>query len=258
MNAYKPDEMIRKLLRRLRRKPYLKDKTLPGYWFSTVIGPGPAWLVQIGSNDGKTGDPLYPLFQQYTRWRGLLVEPIPYIFERLRANYPDATRFDLANVAIGEEGTQPFYVVDPEAKESLPDLPYWYDQLGSFDRNHIVKELDGVLEPFIRQIDVESIPLTTLLDRYGVQEIDVLHIDAEGYDWRVLRQLDLARFRPTFILCEHHHLSLEERTKALAFLEPDYEVFRLGIDWLAIRRAAAPSTLAALHRQFTRARAQTT
>lgn len=31
----------------------------------------------------------------------------------------------------------------------MPGLPVWYDQLGSFDRQHIVKHLDGRLEPFI-------------------------------------------------------------------------------------------------------------
>jgi len=248
-------KLLRKVKRRLTRKPYLKDKALPGYWFDSIIGPGPARLVQIGSNDGKTGDPLYPLFQKHPAWRGLLVEPIPYIFERLRANYPDGDRFDLANVAVGEEGELPFYVVDKKAAEALPDLPYWYDQLGSFDRNHIVKELDGVLEPYIRVMEVKSTTLTKLLDRYAVTDIDVLHIDAEGYDWKVLQQLELDRFRPTFILCEHHHLRLEERTAALAFLAADYEVLRVGIDWLAVSRTLDASTLASLNKQFTRARA---
>ena len=246
-------KFLRKVKRRLTSKPYLKDPARVGYWFDVVIGAGPARLVQIGSNDGKTGDPLYPLFRKYASWRGLLVEPIPYIFAKLKANYPDTSRFDLANVAIGEDGKMPFYYVDKTAINDLPDLPYWYDQLGSFDRSHIVKELDGVLEPYVRSMEVESMNLMSLLDRYGVSKIDVLHIDAEGYDWKVLQQLDLSRFRPTFILCEHHHLSLAERKAALAFLSADYEVFRVGIDWLAARRDLAPAHLAPLTKQFTRA-----
>jgi FkbM family methyltransferase len=249
-------KFLRKVKRRLTNKPYLKDPARVGYWFDAVIGPGPARLVQIGSNDGKTGDPLYPIFQKHPAWRGLLVEPIPYIFAKLKANYPAPDRFDLANVAIGENGKLPFYYVDKSAINDLPDLPYWYDQLGSFDRGHIVKELDGVLEPYIRSMEVESMDLGSLLDRYGIADIDVLHIDAEGYDWKVLQQLDLTRFKPTFILCEHHHLNLEERKAALAFLALDYEVFRVGIDWLAARRDLVPEYLAPLTKQFTRARAE--
>lgn len=248
-------EYLRKIKRRLTQKPYLKDPRMVGYWFDLIIGGGRAQLVQIGSNDGKTGDPLYPLFQKYPAWRGLLVEPIPYIFAKLKANYPDGIRFDLANVAIGEDGKMPFYYVDKAAVNDLPDLPYWYDQLGSFDRGHIIKELDGVLEPYIRSMEVESLPLTTLLDRHSVTTIDVLHIDAEGYDWKVLQQLDLKRFKPRFILCEHHHLKLEERKAALAFLKADYTVFEVGIDWLAARKDLGETHLARLTKQFTRARA---
>lgn len=248
-------KFLRKVKRRLTQKPYLSDPARVGYWFDSVIGPGPARVVQIGSNDGKTGDPLYPLFQRHPAWRGVLVEPIPYIFAKLKSNYPDTNRFDLANVAIGEDGKVPFYFVDKKAINDLPDLPYWYDQLGSFDRGHIVKELDGVLEPYIRSMEVESVPLSALLDRYAVGAIDVLHIDAEGYDWKVLQQLDLERFKPTFILCEHHHLKLEERRAALSFLDADYRIFEVGIDWLAVNGTVAPTTLASLDKQFTRARA---
>ena len=199
---------------------------------------------------------MYPLFQKYPSWRGVLVEPIPYIFAKLKANYPDKDRFELANVAIGEDGKVPFYYVDKAAINDLPDLPYWYDQLGSFDRAHIVKELDGVLEPYIRSMEVESLHLGSLLDRYEISKIDVLHIDAEGYDWKVLQQLDLSRFRPAFILCEHHHLSHDEREAALAFMATDYEVLRVGIDWLAARKDLSPKYLASLTKQFTRARAE--
>lgn len=249
-------KFLRKVKRRLSQKPYLEDPGRVGFWFDLVVGEGPAQLVQVGSNDGKTGDPLYPLFEKHPAWRGLLVEPIPYIYTKLKANYPDENRFDLANVAVGAKGNMPFYYVDKAAIKDLPDLPYWYDQLGSFDWGHIVKELDGMLAPYIRSMAVESLPLSTLLDQYRITSIDVLHIDAEGYDWKVLRQLDLTRFKPTFILCEHHHLRLEERAEALAFLAADYEVLRVGIDWLAVRKDIDRAHLTRLTQQFTCARAE--
>jgi hypothetical protein len=36
-------------------------------------------------------------------------------------------------------------------------------------------------------------------------------IDTEGWDWRVLRQFDLARLRPRLILVEHQHLTDEDK-----------------------------------------------
>ena len=242
--------LLRKIRRRLTQKPYLQDPSRVGYWFDRVLGNKPVRVVQIGSNDGVTGDPIFPLFNKHPAWKGLLVEPLPYIFEKLKDNHPDKTQFSLANVAIGEVGILPFYYVDKAAKDALPDLPYWYDQLASFDRHHIVKELDGVLEPFIRTIEVESTDLPTLLSRYEIDQFDILHIDAEGYDWVVLQQLDLTAFSPTFILVEYHHLDADDQRAALSFLANRYTVFQVGIDWLAVESLTSGSTLNRMAKQF--------
>ena len=62
-----------------------------------------------------------------------------------------------------------------------------------------------------------------------------MHIDAEGSDWIILQQLDLAKYRPKAILVEHKHLDAEAKAKALAFLR-DYTVSDLGDDFLCIRK----------------------
>jgi len=47
-----------------------------------------AVVLQIGANDGAFGDPLAPWFQR-TRWRGVLVEPVPHLCEQLQQRYSD-------------------------------------------------------------------------------------------------------------------------------------------------------------------------
>ena len=42
--------------------------------------------MQIGSNDGRSGDPLY-LFIRRDAWRGVLIEPVDYVFRQLKKNY---------------------------------------------------------------------------------------------------------------------------------------------------------------------------
>ena len=43
-----------------------------------------------------------------------------------------------------------FYYVSENAKgEFKEDIPFWYDQIGSFSKNHIIQHLDGKLEPYI-------------------------------------------------------------------------------------------------------------
>ena len=126
--------------------------------------------------------------------------------------------------------------MDPIAKEKLENLPAWYDQLGSFDEQHILKHLDGKLSPYIRSEKLESINLSKLLYRNEVSEIDLLHIDTEGYDWEILSQLNLERYSPQFILFEKRHLSESSLKLAVEFLIKKYHLFDIGMDMLAVNR----------------------
>lgn len=228
---------LKNLKNRLTKKEYIKDKRYPGFWFDKLLVNDSAFIVQIGSNDGKTGDPIHPLLKKNKKWKALFVEPVPYLFEKLKNNYSDQSRFICENVAIdnGEEKLI-FYWVDPKAKEALPDLPYWYDQLGSFSKSHILNQLDGKLEPFILSSQLESIDLSTLFQRNKIQNLDILHIDTEGYDWNILSQLDLKKYQPSFILYEYNHLSESDLKKSFEFLENLYIVFKSGIDMLAVKK----------------------
>lgn len=226
--------LLARAKRKLFEKPFLKDPAFPAFWFDKSLSAKAASLVQIGSNDGKTGDPLYPLLQKNKNWKALFVEPVPYSFEKLQNNYPDKKRFQFENVAINDGTQLTFYWVDHKAKQALPDLPYWYDQLGSFDRQHILNHLDGALEPFILSANLEGLTLQQLFDRNEIKEIDILHIDTEGYDWKILSQLNLKKYQPAFILFEYNHLAKDELNAAIAMLNPQYKLFNLGIDLLAV------------------------
>ncbi len=238
---------LRTLLARVKRnflkKPFLEDQRYQPYWFNKLLGNKAAFLVQIGSNDGKTGDPLYPLLQKHSNWKALFVEPVPYVFEHLKINYPNRDRFRFENVAINKGERLTFYWVDPKASESLPDLPFWFDQLGSFDKQHILKHFDGQLEPFIISQELEGITLPSLFERNQIEHIDILHIDTEGYDWTILSQLNLQNHQPKFILYEHNHLSKADFQASCDFLKKDYLLFKIGIDMLAMSKMLDPAFL---------------
>src|SRR5215813_13603159 len=94
--------------------------------------PSPV-LVEVGVNDGKTGDPLYRMIRNNRYGKALLIEPIPYLFERLRGTYSGFRHCTLVNVAIGPTaGTMPIYYIDPRARGLLPDLPPYFEELASF------------------------------------------------------------------------------------------------------------------------------
>lgn len=231
---------LKRKLRKLRWKvlgnPKLTSRKYPTYWFQKVLGNKAVQVVQIGSNDGRAGDPLYHLLHKKTNWNGLFVEPVSYIFEKLKKNYPDTSRFRFENAAINQGEPLDFYWVDPIAKEHLTDLPFYYDQLGSFDKNHIIRALDGKLEPYIISEKVNGITLNGLLTKYEINDFDILHIDVEGYDWEVLSQLNQEKYQPTFILYEGVHLSKKNLEKSYDFLKKSYLLFKHEGDILGVHK----------------------
>ncbi|MBK9580704.1 MAG: FkbM family methyltransferase [Saprospiraceae bacterium] len=87
-----------------------------------------------------------------------------------------------------------FYIVKKMLKLNILILPYWYDQLGSFNRSHIANHLNGILDPYIDEVELQGISLDNLLFKYSIFSIDLLHIDTEGYDWEILKQLGLTKY----------------------------------------------------------------
>src|SRR5262245_52875544 len=65
------------------------------------------FFLQIGSNDGSQLDPLRFAIRRY-RWRGIMVEPVPYVFARLKQNCGSLPGVILENVAVAErDGSMP-------------------------------------------------------------------------------------------------------------------------------------------------------
>jgi len=192
-----------------------------------------AFFVEIGANDGEQHDHLRP-FVLHRAWRGIMVEPVPHVFERLRRNYGTLDRVSLENVAIAErDGRLPFFYPAPPATGELARLPDWYDGIGSLSREAVVAHARHIpdIEARVVRVEVECLTYATLCRRHGVARVDLLVIDTEGHDWEILRSLDLSGERPRLIAYEHFHLSAEDRAAARAHLErAGYETLEEGFD----------------------------
>jgi FkbM family methyltransferase len=190
--------------------------------------------VKVGANDGITGDPCGDVFLANKRWRGLLIEPIPYCVGKLRKVYSDDSRFIIEPVAIGHPGTATIFYVANEAQSELGNLPVWYDQIGGLSREHILRHLTPSIAPYIRTLEVAVEELTKILQRNHVSRIDFLHIDTEGHDLQVLRSLDFNVLKPGTIFIEHKHLSNVDRRQLKALLtHQGYRIRNAGADYFA-------------------------
>lgn len=194
-------------------------------------------FVQVGSCDAGYGDPIVGFVREHG-WRGVMVEPVPHVFALLRARHGSNPRLTLQNVAIGDcDGERPFYCLEPLAD---PPSPY-YNQLGSFSRAHIENHerfFPGVSK-HIREIKVPCLRLCSLLQKQGISELDLLHVDAEGADFEVLQTLDFTAVAPRLLLFELGHLPRAQREACAIFLEQrGYRLLHEGRDCLALHAAA--------------------
>ncbi len=207
------------------------------YWIEKYIPNESLQVIQIGSNDGVSGDPLYKLVLKNKRWNVLFVEPVPKLFEELKKNYGSSNRFAFENSAINETGApQIFYKIDEKAYKDMPDLSKEYHQIGSFSKEHVQKLATDNLQKYISEIEVSCLSLNALLKKYKINTIDLFQIDAEGYDWRIVSQLNLNEFQPIMIIFENVNLQIHEVKDAINYFSEQYHMFTMGINYLCVRK----------------------
>ena len=199
-----------------------------------------AFFVQIGSNDGKQHDPLRRAILR-RRWRGVMVEPVPYVYARLQRNYGRyADRITLENVAVGDrDGELPFYHLAPVEDYEKEGLPRWYDGIGSFRQEHVLKHVTHIPDVADRLVctEVPTVTFESLCERSRVDAIDLVQIDAEGYDFEVVKSIDFSRHRPRLLVYEHYHLSPSERANCQVHLEAQgYDTLESGMDTWCLAR----------------------
>jgi FkbM family methyltransferase len=201
------------------------------------------FFVEIGSNDGEQHDHLRPFILE-RGWRGIMVEPVPYVFERLRANYESVPGVILENAAIADrDGEVPFHYLVDATEEERRALPDWYDGIGSLSRDFIVghaKHMPDIEERIVSE-PLPALTFESLCAKHGVDSVDVVVVDAEGYDREILRMIDFDRRRPELLVYEHFHLTPEDRRDAASAMRAaGYDAMEEHFDTFCLARDAHP------------------
>jgi FkbM family methyltransferase len=181
-------------------------------------------IVQVGACDGATNDPISEQVMQGSV-RAVLIEPNPFAFARLEKVYAGQSNVTLIQAAIGEkDGEAHLYrVKKAETAESETDLTL---QIASFYREHL--ERHGKRAHEIERITVPSRSLSSLVSELGLTKIDLLQVDAEGFDAAVVRMALQMPVRPACINFEHVHLRAADRQGLFDLLQANG--YLLGYD----------------------------
>ncbi len=208
--------------------------------YFSIINKEDFVFVQIGANDGKTNDPIYPYVTKYGL-RGIAIEAQPEVFLLLEKTYKEFPMVTCVNAAVSQTTEKKsFYTV----KESVKTHENYSRITGiaTFDKNtlrHTIKNKlpnGAIIDDFIVENLVEATTLDVILGKYNVERVDLLQLDCEGYDYEIIKMFDFEKFSPSIINFESGHFSLSDRKECEELLERHgYKWFRYGIDTCAYR-----------------------
>ena len=190
----------------------------------------PPFVVEVGAADGVIADRLHK-YLRTGEWRGILVEPQTSSFDQLVKTYAGVDGLELVNAAIDKRaGVRALYCFVDASGEPIEALSVF----ASFSRARLLEweRTDGLGQ---RRIGSVPVACTTFDERLaGVDFVDVLQLDVEGYDLELLKLFDFVRFRPPIVRFEHAHLSQADWDSAVQLLaKHGYRMLREKIDTIA-------------------------
>jgi FkbM family methyltransferase len=153
---------------------FLNEKIFKGY--------KNGFFIDIGAHDGKSiNNTLF--FEENHNWRGINVEPIKEVFNKLVINRPNCININYA--VCNEEGETDF-LQNTGYTEMISGLKK------TFNPKHY-KRLEKENKKFggkTQIIKVKTKKLSSICKEYNIKHVNYLSIDVEGAEFEVIKSID--------------------------------------------------------------------
>ncbi len=208
------------------RNPQMYTNCLKG----AISVKKPLNIIQIGANDGKHNDPIYDFVKDHKSSTNIiLVEPIKTVIPYLEENYSYHSSAEIVNKAIGGKGCSSIRLygidqnywdnIDVEYGDDWPDyrIPTGVtttnkDQLSQWISENV--QADANPENIIKEFDVDVAHPNSVLDQsQNMDDVQLLQVDAEGFDDEVVFSFFEANIYPNIINVESKYLSQERQKR---------------------------------------------
>lgn len=173
---------------------YGQDKYLVEEIFHCAPG---GFFVDIGANDGiHISNTCF--LEKKLGWRGVAVEPIPRVFEKLCKN----RSCRVVNACVSDQDGEVAFLELDGAAEMLSGI------IDKYDKRHLarIEREQRASGGGRREILVPSLTFGTLCDRFGITAIDYLNIDTEGTEFDIIRSIDFTRIRINALTVENNYI----------------------------------------------------
>jgi len=155
--------------------------------YQLFYGKKDGYYIDIGANDPVALNNTKKFYD--LGWKGINVEPNPRLYDKICKHRPNDINI---NCGVGDvEGVMTFYEVDP-------------DVYSTFDENEAAKTRYSSSKKVVNKIPINITTINNLFDM-SKQKIDLLSIDTEGFDYKILSMNNWSLNRPKSIVVELNH-----------------------------------------------------
>lgn len=153
-------------------------------------------ILDIGANQGFY---TLKLKEINPECKIIALEPNPNEYRILQENIRGN---NIGNVFLEEKAITPFC-----GTMSLEIIP----QIGAIGGTTVkIPERPWIKDSFIKKVEVQTITLDMLLEKYNIDKVDILKIDVEGLEYEILRNCTMLN-RIKKIVLEYHNTEIRSR-----------------------------------------------
>jgi len=159
--------------------------------------------IQIGANKGF--DDFYELVRLKQLDQLILIEPLEVHNESLRRCYKDFQNFEIENVIVTDEDVDNSIIY--YHKQDGIEFGNCFE-LASLNKNHSLNIRSYYDESEIVSKILPSVTLNNLFEKKNLTVIDLLFIDTEGSDEKIIKSIDFDKYTIKEIYYENLHCDI--------------------------------------------------
>jgi len=151
------------------------------------------FYIECGASDGLSENTT-KFFEESMGWHGINIEPVPYLFNKLRINRPNA--INICTALSDSIGKSTF-------KQAIHPKHGWHFGNGS------IKHHSSHLQQLINDgcsFEILEVPITTysmIIAENHVKHVDLMVLDVEGHELNVINGMSGCNTLPRILCVEH-------------------------------------------------------